>query len=236
MFSTLHGVTVLVCAGLITAIVRRGIHARRRGDATHITRLVAYTGLFFALTQQVVAFGFDWKPAHSWPLHICDLAGILGPIALLTRFRLLRTTVYFWAMGLAVWGIATPTLWKGPDTLTFWLFWINHGGVMLFAIYDVAVRGYRPKLGDWGLACVVSLAYVALVVPLNLANAGWNYGYLGDVPVGRKTPLDWLPAWPWRLLALEILGALMMLLAYLPWAINDRWSTTAARAARPGHG
>jgi len=210
---------VLVCAALIAVIVGVGRRANRRGGAASITRRVAAAGIFFWLVQQVFAFGFDWKPAYSWPLHVCDLAGILGPIALLTRIRLLRTTVYFWTMGLAVWGVVTPTLWKGPDTLTFWLFWINHGGVMLFAIYDVAVRGYRPTFGDWGWACMVSLAYVAVVVPLNLAHPGWNYGYLGDVAVGRKTPLDWLPAWPWRLLAIEVLGALMMLLAWLPWGV-----------------
>ncbi len=229
MFSPLHGLAVLGCAGLITLIVRLGVLAQRRGDASNITRRVAAWGIFFWLVQQIVAFGFDWKPAHSWPLHICDLAGILGPIALLTRVRLLRTSLYFWAMGLAVWGVVTPTLWKGPDTLTFWLFWINHGGVMLFAIYDVAVRGYRPTLRDWGWACVVSLAYVAIIVPLNLANEGWNYGYLGNVPVGRKTPLDWLPAWPWRLLAIEVLGALMMLHAWLPWGV---WGWLNRRAGR----
>lgn len=219
MGSSLHAVTIVVCAVIIFVVIRLGLRAKRRGDARTVTRWVAGLGLFFWLVQQVVAFGFDWKPAHSWPLHVCDIAGVLGPIALLTRWRLLRTTVYFWAMGLAVWGVITPTLWKGPDTLTFWLFWINHGGVILFALYDVAIRGYRPTLGDWGLACVVSLAYVAVVVPLNLANPGWNYGYLGDVTVGRKTPLDVLPAWPWRLLAIEVLGALMMLHAWLPWGV-----------------
>lgn len=239
MGSSLHAVTIVVCAVIIFVVIRLGLRAKRRGHARTVTRWVAGLGLFFWLVQQVVAFGFDWKPAHSWPLHICDLAGVLGPIALLTRWRLLRTTVYFWAMGLAVWGVITPTLWKGPDTLTFWLFWINHGGVILFALYDVAIRGYRPTLGDWGLACVVSLAYVAVVVPLNLANPGWNYGYLGDVTVGSKTPLDVLPAWPWRLLAIEVLGALMMLHAWLPWGVigwlNKRRDQAKAHADLQRH-
>ncbi|MEM9417809.1 MAG: TIGR02206 family membrane protein [Planctomycetota bacterium] len=225
MFSPMHAVTVVVCAVVIFGVIQLGLRAKHRGDATRVTRGVAWAGIFFWLVQMVHAFGFDWKPAHSWPLHVCDIAGLLGPIALLTQARLLRTTVYFWAMGLAVWGVITPTLWKGPDSVVFWLFWINHGGVILFALYDVVVNVYRPTLKDWGWACVVSLAYVAVVVPLNLAHPGWNYGYLGDVEVGRKTPLDLLPPWPWRLLAIEVLGAAMMLHAWLPWAIARKFNS-----------
>lgn len=235
--SPLHAATVAACAVVIVLVIRIGLRAKRRGDATAVTRWVAGLGLLAWIVQQVVAFGFDWRPAYSWPLHICDLAGVLGPLALLTQARLLRTTVYFWALGLAIWGVITPTLWKGPETLTFWLFWINHGGVILFACYDVAVRGYRPTLADWGMACVVSLAYVAVVVPLNLANPGWNYGYLGNLSLSQKTPLDILPVWPWRLMAIEVLGALMMLHAWLPWGViqwrERRRNTRSEPAAGP---
>ncbi|MEM1110142.1 MAG: TIGR02206 family membrane protein [Planctomycetota bacterium] len=219
MFSLLHAVSVVVCGVVIVVVVGLGRGAKEPKTRVAMTRAVAVLGLAAWGLQQVVAFGFDWRPSHSWPLHICDLAGLLGPIALLTGWRPLRATVYFWAMGLAVWGVVTPTLAEGPGTLVFWLFWINHGGVMLYAVYDVAVLGYRPTLRGWGLASIVSLAYVAVVVPLNLANPGWNYGYLGDFELSQKTPLDLLPAWPMRLLGIEVLGAMMMLLAWLPWGV-----------------
>ncbi len=134
----------------------------------------------------------------------------------------LRTTLYFWAFGLSIWGLLTPVLQQGPGHPTYWLFWINHAGIMAFASYDVVVRGYRPYLGDMGLAFVVSLAYVAVVTPINLA-MGWNYGYVGDFQTQAWTPLDLLPPWPWRILAVEILGGLMLGLAWWPWALGRLW-------------
>lgn len=219
MFSPVHGGMLVVIAGLIFAVVRVGQSAARRDRSERITRALAFFGLGFWIFQQGYALLWTWEPSSSLPLHVCDLTALLGPIALLTRKRLLRTTVYFWALGLSVWGLITPTLNEGPGQLDFWLFWISHGLVMLYAIYDCAVRGYRPSVGDFGLAYLVTLSYVAVVLPLNVANPGWNYGYLADVGVSVRTPLDFLPRWPWRVLAMEGLGALMLANAWLPWAV-----------------
>jgi hypothetical integral membrane protein (TIGR02206 family) len=186
-----------------------------------VTISIAVLGTVNWLVQQGYYLLIVRDMVESFPLHICDLAAILGPIALVWPKRLLRTILYFWAMGLSIWGLLTPVLQQGPGTPVFWLFWINHGAVMLYAFYDVIVRGYRPYVGDFGMALIVSLAYVAVVLPFNLA-LGWNYGYLGNVESEAWTPLDLMPPWPWRNLGIEILGALMLGLAWWPWAVA-RW-------------
>ncbi|MEM9883424.1 MAG: TIGR02206 family membrane protein [Planctomycetota bacterium] len=216
-FSPLHGLSLLVVAAAVVGLVRAGRRARRRGRERGFTRAVAAAGLAVFALQQVHALGFDWQPRHSLPLHVCDLAGLVGPLALLLRWRGLRLTLYFWGFGLTVWGLLTPTLAVGPGDVKFWLFWANHGGVMAMAAYDVAIGGYRPDARDWGLAVLVSMAYVAVVLPLNLAHPGWNYGYVGAGSVDARTPLDVLPAWPWRVLWIEAMGAGMMAAAWLPW-------------------
>lgn len=235
MFSPLHGVALLACAAAIVAVVRIGLVAKRHGNEQRVALTLAWFGIGFWLLQQAHALTITRDPTSSVPLHVCDLTAILGPIALLTRVRLLRTTVYFWALGLSVWGLITPTLNWGPTTMDFWLFWISHGLVMLYAFYECVVRDYRPTATDFGLALLMTLGYVAIVLPINLAHPGWNYGYLADVPVSVRTPLDFLPPWPWRILAIEALGAFMMAYAWLPWEVV-RWRQRRRSGLRPDAG
>ena len=219
-FSLLHGFVLLVCFAVVVAVVRLGLKAKAKGPEAErtVARVIAAVGLVAWFVQQGYDLGLNTYGGTSVPLHICDLAGIVGPIALLSRRPTLRTVLYFWAFALTIWGLLTPTLGRGPGHLTFWLFWINHGGVMVYASYDCVVRGYRPTLRDVGLICLITMAYVAVVTPLNLAY-GWNYGYLGNAPVSAKTPLDVLPAWPYRILAIEALGAFLFLHVWAPWGI-----------------
>lgn len=217
-FSWLHAVSLLGCGVVIAAVVSFGLVAKQKGNARRATFLIAAVGALVWMIQQgyYLLLVRDW--IESVPLHICDLAAILGPIALVWPARLLRTTMYFWALGLSIWGLLTPILQHGPSSPVFWLFWLNHGAIMLYVAYDVIVRGYRPTARDFGMGCLVTLAYVAIVTPFNLA-MDWNYGYLGNVETEAKTPLDILPAWPWRILGIEVLGAFMLAGAWLPWEI-----------------
>ena len=221
-FSPLHGVTLLIWLLITLAVLKAGLTQRRRGRERSAAAVLAAVGAVFWVLQQGYYVVFDQVWAHSLPLHVCDLAGIVGPLALLFPRRLLRTVLYFWALGLTAWGLLTPILNVGPDHLGFWLFWLNHGGVVLFAIYDVVVGRYRPHAVDYGMACLVTMAYLSVILPLNLANEGWNYAYIGNVQVEAKTPLDLLPPWPWRILGIQVLGALMYLGVWLPWEVV-RW-------------
>ncbi len=221
-FGVLHAVTLASCAVGIAGLVWLARRERRRGRGRRMDAIIAAAGLTFWSLAQGYYVGVERDWSDSLPLHLCDLAGLLGPLALFTRWRVLRTTLYFWALGLTVWGLLTPTLAHGPDHLRFWLFWVAHSAVVFYAVHDCVVNGYRPFASDWGTACLVSMGYVAVVLPLNLANAGWNYAYVGDAAVGAATPLDMLPAWPWRILWVQGLGAVALAAVWLPWEIV-RW-------------
>jgi hypothetical integral membrane protein (TIGR02206 family) len=133
------------------------------------------------------------------------LAGILAIPALLTRSRLLRTIIYYWAIGLTTQAFITPTLGYGPIHLRFWLFWLSHLTVTGTAVYFIAAEGYRPTWRDFGVSTLVILAYGAIVVPLDIA-FGFNYGFAGKGnDLGTRTLLDFLGPWPWRLLSMFVL-------------------------------
>jgi hypothetical integral membrane protein (TIGR02206 family) len=115
----------------------------------------------------------------------------------------------------------TPDLLDGPARIGFWLFWANHFAVVGAALYDVIARGYRPTWRDFAIAVRLGLAYVAIVLPLDVA-LGLNYGYLGRSRAGQPTLVDVLGPWPWRVPVMIGLAAGVMVLLMLPWRIRLR--------------
>jgi uncharacterized membrane protein YwaF len=67
---------------------------------------------------------------------------------------------------------------------------------------------------------VVSLAYVAVVTPINLA-LGTNYGFIGNPPPSKAIPpfIDAMGPWPRRAVIVMGLAIVGFVLALLPWRI-----------------
>ena len=87
-----------------------------------------------------------------------------------------------------------PALTAGPASLVFWAFWTAHTIIAACAVYDIGVLGFRPGWHDLGRAFAVSVAYVALMVPLN-AWLGSDYGFIGNPAAGtfkfRRSSMRW---------------------------------------------
>jgi uncharacterized membrane protein YwaF len=74
---------------------------------------------------------------------------------------------------------------------------------------------------DYGIACAGAAAYVAIILPLDLA-FGWNYGFVGPSKPEVLTLVDALGPWPERLALIVLLVAGAMALALLPWRFIPR--------------
>ncbi len=224
--SSNHGLGVLISGLVIFLAVQWGRVLAYHGQEARYRLFLGLVGvagwvainLWYALPGQ-----FDWK--HTLPLHICDLGNLLAGVVLLTggRSRTLRAVLYFWAFALTLQGFVTPVVQEGPSSPTYWLFWLNHGIVVGFAIYDIVVAGFRPTLMDLGRACIVSAGYVAVVLPIDLI-FGWNYGYLAPDLPDTTTLLSALGDWPGRLFKLMGLAFLSFVIVYLPWPITRAWA------------
>jgi len=105
----------------------------------------------------------------------------------------------------------------------FWSFWFLHGFVMMTSVYDIAVNGFRPAWRDYRVACIAAAAYVAVVLPVNLA-LGANYGFVGQSKPLNPSIVDLLGPWPERLLIIVPLAALAMAVAMLPWVVLQKRS------------
>lgn len=218
------GMLVLVAA-LCLAVVALG-HRSRSGDSPCSTdRWLGGCLLALWVVYNVYYFHpvhFDW--GVSLPLHACDVIALAAGLMLVYPVRIVRSVVYFSAIGLTTQALITPVGNQDPAALRFWLYWLLHGGIIAASVYDIAIRGYRPLVRDLRHVVWVDLLYFIAIFPLD-AVFGWNYGYLGPDALDEATVLDLLGPWPLRafaVLGLVVLVQLIMLL--LGGAVRRRTS------------
>jgi hypothetical integral membrane protein (TIGR02206 family) len=213
--------TTIICLGLIAALCIAGRRLDRLNREHQLRFALAGLSLVGWVAMQTVYFlpgNFD--PAVSWPLHICDIAAVVGPLAMLTRSRLLLSVLYFWGIGLTSQAFITPVLppEEGPGSIWYWTFWSNHTIVVGLAVYAMVVLRYRPAFTDVLAVIGFTALWVALVLPLNLAY-GWNYGYMSPELPGATTLLNALGDWPGRLFKMYAIVAAGFVVLWLPWDI-----------------
>jgi len=227
-YGGLHALAVAVCALLIAAPTLLARALPRDAEVVFRRMLVALAVCYWlAYNAWWNWHGLDLRT--GLPLHICDVNGLLAPLALLTGWRWARATLYFWTSALTLRAFIQPALAAGPASLVFWVFWVfwafwtAHTIIAACAVYDLAVLGFRPGWNDLGYALIVSAAYVALIVPVNLW-LGSDYGFIGNPPADVKIPpfVGALGPWPQRAIILVALAAFGFLVVLLPWCIVVR--------------
>lgn len=217
--STHHAIVLVVCAALTAGVLwygRRGTRpqalARRYLALAGIGVWLA-SGVFYSIPPQL-------KPYESLPIQACDILALIAPLALIRPTRLLRAMVYFGAFGLTLQAFLTPVIDTGPDTLKFYIFWSLHLSIILCALFDLVVGGYRPTGRDLLRAIAAWAVYAVGMIVLNYPT-GWYYGYLGPEipPNAANTILKYLGPWPIRPLSMMLLATTLFVLLWLPWVI-----------------
>jgi hypothetical integral membrane protein (TIGR02206 family) len=221
-FSLMH-LLMLVMFGAFTALI---VYLGRKWEGTEKIRALDWALSILAVLFWVVDHGRwmlpgSFDPSVALPIHICNLAGLCIPIVLLTRVRIFRAILYFWGIGLSTQSIITPDLLIGPATFGFWMYWINHTIVIGVPLYDVLARGYRPSWGDYGWVTLLDLTYLAIIIPLDIRLHA-NYGYVGNAISKQPSIVDYLGAWPLRIVWIFLLGQLAMALLMIPFEISRR--------------
>jgi hypothetical integral membrane protein (TIGR02206 family) len=225
-FGWLHAATLITILALTALAV---MLARRRPLPATPTAVERAAGLAYlaawATTYTFLLFPPLSDPAKTLPLQLCHWNAVAAAMLLATGWRWLRPLVYFWGFALSTQALITPALREGPALYAFWFFWTTHGLILGVALYDVLARGYCPTLRDYGIACAGAAAYVAIVLPLDIA-FGWNYGFVGPSKPDFPTIVDALGPWPQRLVPIVLLVAGAMALALLPWRLVGQRKST----------
>jgi hypothetical integral membrane protein (TIGR02206 family) len=221
-YGRLHTATLAVCLLAIAAPALLGRTLDRRGEMIVRDSLATLAVCYWlAYTTWWNWHGLDLRT--GLPLQVCDFNGLIAPLALLSGWRYVRATLYFWTAALTLQAFIQPALTAGPASLVFWAFWVAHTLIAACAVYDIVVLGYRPCWSDLGRALIVSAGYVALVVPINFW-LGSDYGYLGNPAAVSEVPpfVHALGPWPQRAVILVALVPPGFVAVLLPWLIVGR--------------
>ena len=214
MFTAL--LLTLLTAGLLSVAVRW-----KPGLLTPACDSLA---LILVLNKLVSLGHFATHEEEPWhellPLHLCDWATLTGVIALLTRNPLAFELTWFWALAGTTQALVTPDLAVRPPELSWYTFYLSHGGVVTAALLLTWGAGLRTRPRAALRIFTWSQLYLVTVLGLN-ALLGTNYGYLCAKPENPSL-LDHLGPWPWYLLSLEGLALALFLLLDLPFRLTDR--------------
>ncbi|MCC6274876.1 MAG: TIGR02206 family membrane protein, partial [Leptospiraceae bacterium] len=135
-------------------------------------------------------FAGYWEIKYDLPMEFCNWSLLATAIALLNHNRTFAEISYFWVMSGSVNGVIFPDLQYEFPHLYFFIFFVNHSGLVISSLYLVFGLGLYPQKGSvirsflWLQVYTVS----AFLVDFFLKT---NYGYLMEKPKSAS-PLDWL--------------------------------------------
>ena len=204
------------CAALVPWLARR----LRGGRAEFGVRLGLGAGCVGALVAELLLAlrTGEVELRDVLPLHLCDLALMLAPVALLTRRALALEVLYFWGLGGSLQALATPVIFSGFPSPVCLVFFAGHALTLTSALYGVVVLGMRPRRWAAVRVWLITNAYAVAVFPVNLL-LGTNYLFIMRKPA-TPSLLDLLGPWPWYLLPLEGVALVVLLLCQAPFALG----------------
>lgn len=165
----------------------------------------------------------QWTIQTMLPLHVCSLLVWTGALMLVTRNYSIYEFSFFMGIDGALQALLTPDLGiYGYPHFRFFQTYISHGLIITSATYMTVVYGFRPTWKSLLRVFIWMNIYMAFVFVVNLL-IGSNYLFIAHKPPTASL-LDLLPEWPWYIAWVEVIGILICLILYLPFAIQD-WRT-----------
>jgi len=153
--------------------------------------------------------------ADGLPLHLCRILGIVAPVVMYSKNRYALGMFYFFTLAGTLNANLTPDLPEGFPNLSYLCYWMLHSGLVVVAIYSVAVYRLRVNLQDIIRVFLVSNILLVVMYAINhLLNS--NYLYTMRTPPSASL-LDHMGPWPWYLLSGQGVMLLMMGIVYVPF-------------------
>lgn len=214
-WGTTHLITMGIIALLTTLVVLYGRRLRPQERTFFARRLGLVMLLFFIFeySWRLMVFGFEaCLEQELLPLHFCALMTLISIIALWFNSPWACALVYFGVLSASIQAIITPVLKHDFPHVAFFNFFISHSLLLMAAVVQIGVVGWRARLRDPLLCLLLMDAYVASIHPVNLW-LGSNYGFTTHGPAG--TVLAQLGPGPWYYLKLQLPALALFYLMYL---------------------
>jgi len=143
----------------------------------------------------------------SLPLYLCDVVSVFLAYALVTKSQRVTEIGYLWGCAGTVQGLITPTVCFDWKSIEFYIFFLQHGGVPVAAVFLVWGLKIVPKKGAWVRALYWSWGYMAIVMTINWM-IGKNYGFLNGLPE-VNTLFSYMGPYPLCLITLQVVAFIL---------------------------
>jgi len=187
------------------------------------------------LIDSVIYYGFLIArgqltfPDHL-PLELCDASLCLVIIALFTLNTTVFDLAYYGALAGATMALLTPNLWEDFPSFSTIQFFVDHGLIVVGALFLAWSGLARPRPGSVRRAMVAVNLFAACVGAFDYAFKT-DYMYLRAKPPNTSL-LDVLGPWPWYLAATECVACAVFLLLYLPFLNANASANLRSRLQR----
>ncbi|HUH95761.1 MAG TPA: TIGR02206 family membrane protein [Anaerolineales bacterium] len=171
-----------------------------------------------------------WSVQFMLPLNVCSVLIWLSGFMLILKNRPIYEFAYFLGIAACANYLLTPDLGiYGFPHYRFIQTFISHGGVITAAVYMTVVEGLRPTWKSFGRVLLGTNVYMLAIYFINTA-LGSNYLLMNAKPT-TASMLEFMPAWPYYIIDLELIGIAIFLLLYLPFLIQD-WRASRVSVAQ----
>jgi hypothetical integral membrane protein (TIGR02206 family) len=162
----------------------------------------------------------QWSLQTMLPLHLCSVLIFLSAVMLIRKDKRVYEFAYLLGIAGATQALLTPDAgpYGFPHFRAFQVM-ISHGSIVTAAVYMTAVEGFRPMWASLRRVLIGTNLYMLAVGLVNVLLDS-NYLFIAHKPETASL-MDVLPAWPWYIPFLELIGAASCLLLYLPFALRD---------------
>jgi hypothetical integral membrane protein (TIGR02206 family) len=217
LFGTAHLIALMLVVLACLLIWSLRNHFSQRGQRMMRWGLLALIISCEASWQVWMLLTDQWTIQGMLPLWLCSVTSWSMPLLLIWRNRYYFEWAYFMGSIGAAMALLTPDLTiYGFPHYRFIEFLTLHGAIIVAVVYMTAVEGFRPTWRSLLRVFVVANLYWLFCAVVN-SLIGSNYLYThGKLPT--PSLLDWLGPHPWYLLWMEVIGILLCVLLYLPFA------------------
>ena len=198
----------IVCGGLVAAA-----RLRPGGWTGPLARALAVLLLVNQVSWYVVERG-SLSVQWALPVGLCEIGTFIAAAALWWRRPLLVELTYFWGLGGTIQALLTPELFNLFPSYFYFQFYINHGGIVLAALYLVAGLGLVPGRGAVVRVAALTMCYLVVIAGVDRLTGG-NYLFLVHRPPTFSL-LNLLGPWPWYIGSMILLGIAVLFVLDLP--------------------
>jgi hypothetical integral membrane protein (TIGR02206 family) len=227
LFGPAHLIGLGVVALLAVVFIVIGRHSNNRGR--HMLRNILAGILLIAETSWHLwnYFTGQWTIQEMLPFHLCSALVWLSIYMLLTKNIWIYEFSYLLGIAGALQALLTPDAGiYGFPHFRFFQTLISHGAIITAALFMTLAEGYRPTKASLKRVIIGSNIYMFIIFVLNFI-IGSNYMFIARKP-DTASLLDVLPAWPWYIPIIELLGIVFVLVFYAPFALTD-WRCKKAK-------